>query len=210
MTCDMGHLNSCGPMRKPQAKSQANDRDTCPQIGKQQRNQHQPVTVRRTRSPWRERNQKRGADRLNAHRRKYSYIKGAKRLTRRVRVGQSLNRTANPVITTSRSRTIALIGPRFRMIGNKNIPSEISCHGSNQKKAGRRPPPLPATQCHRSCLWCSATAHRLLCETHRWRGGFPQSGPLAIRGSEPGLRDHQRIVGPSITSITPCSTLSCP
>jgi len=23
MTCDMGHLNSCGPMRKPQAKSQA-------------------------------------------------------------------------------------------------------------------------------------------------------------------------------------------
>ncbi|PAY85777.1 hypothetical protein CEG94_16405 [Shigella boydii] len=52
---------------------QCHDRDTCPLVGKQQRNQHQPVTVRRTRSPWREKNQKWGADRLNAHRRNTLY-----------------------------------------------------------------------------------------------------------------------------------------
>ncbi|TNK09105.1 hypothetical protein CI673_023145 (plasmid) [Escherichia coli] len=45
----------------------------CNSAGKQQRNQHQPVTVRRTRSPWREKNQKWGADRLNAHRRNTLY-----------------------------------------------------------------------------------------------------------------------------------------
>jgi len=35
----------------------------------------------------------------------------------------------------------------------------------------------PATQCHRSCLWCSATGHRALFETHRWRAGSRRSIP---------------------------------
>ena len=145
---------------------------------------------------------KAGADRLNAHRRKYSYIKGAKRLTRRVRVGQSLNRTANPVITTSRSRTIALIGPRFRMIGNKNIPSEISCHGSNQKKAGRRPHRCQQRSAIGVVYGAAPLPIGFFAKHIGGAAGF-QSGPLAIGVIEPGLHDHQRIVGPSITSITP-------
>jgi hypothetical protein len=56
MTCDMGHLNSFGPMPKQQAKSHSQMTGTRVHRLEKQRSQHQPVTVRRTRSPGRERN----------------------------------------------------------------------------------------------------------------------------------------------------------
>ncbi|MNV06784.1 hypothetical protein D3C71_971830 [compost metagenome] len=119
MTCDMGHLNSCGPAGTAGQEPSQMTGTRIHGWENKRRSWHQPVTSRRTRSPWRERNQKRGADRLNAHRRKYSYIKGATRLTRHTRVSQPPRQTTSSVVTARRSGKITAIGLLLGMIGNK-------------------------------------------------------------------------------------------